>query len=87
MAAPASSKQVIDSVGTATLTNEVNRMELTKDSKVSAETLDIIQLADQQKTAFPPSKRVRTDEAEAGPSNDQGIKYPTATICQKQWPA
>ena len=70
MAVPAGSKQVTDSISTATLTSEVDRMELADDisSKVSAETLNLIQQADQQKPAQPPSKRVRTDEAEAGSS-------------------
>ena len=78
MATPSGRSQVAESSSTATLTSEVNRMALGEDisSKICAETLSLISEADQQKPVTPPTKRVRTDEAEAGPSNDPGLNYP-----------
>ena len=81
IATPTCSTQIAESSSTATLTNEVNKMVLNEDisSKVSAETLSLINEADKEKSVIPPAKRVRTNEAEAGPSNDPGLNYPPVT--------
>ena len=56
MAAPSSSKQVIDSTSTATITSEVNRMDLSEpiSNKISSETLNLIEGAESRENSAPP---------------------------------